>query len=415
MLRLLRSFFLCLLSAASLVALTPTAFGEIRAVELKDGDRIATIGGAFVERDQMYGYLETLLTIANPDKNLTFRNLGWSGDTVEGHARAVFGGPQDGFQRLLKDLKDAKPTLILVCYGANEAHAGEAGLAAFEANYQRLLDEIAKATDARLALVTPHRHEFVDKRLPDPNLYNNKLPIYVGAIKKLADQRFSALVDLSDLIPSSSSPNKPSVNRLTDNGVHFSDQGYWKIAPQIAERMGVRLAAIDVVIDMETKSQQATGAKVSELTIADDKITFRALADHLPLPPSPRPDASFPAAGVLRITVKGLAKDRSWKVLCDGQPVTLTGDSALEHGALILETAESAQTEKLRETINYKDELWFHRHRPQNETYLFLFRKHEQGNNAIEIPQFDPLIAAEEAKIAELKKPQPHTFEIKLK
>ena len=144
---MLRCLFLCLLSAASLVALTPTAFGEIRPLELKDGDRIATIGGAFVERDQMYGYLETLLTIANPDKNLTFRNLGWSGDTVEGHARAVFGGPQDGFQRLLKDLKDAKPTLILVCYGANEAHAGEAGLAAFEANYQRLLDEIAKATE----------------------------------------------------------------------------------------------------------------------------------------------------------------------------------------------------------------------------------------------------------------------------
>ncbi len=39
-----------------------------------------------------------------------------------------------------------------------------------------------------------------------------------------------------------------------------------------------------------------------------------------------------------------------------------------------------------------KDQLFFHRYRPQNETYLFLFRKHEQGNNAVEIPQFDPLI-----------------------
>lgn len=413
---MLRRLSVSLLMLAACCALAPPAQAEIKPLELNDGERIAWIGGAFVERDQLYGYLETLLTAANPNKKLVFRNLGWSGDTTEGHARAVFGGPQDGFQRLLKDLKDAKPTLILVCYGANEAHAGEAGLASFEASYRRLLDEVVKATGARLALVTPHRHEWIDKRLPDPNLYNNKLPVYVGAIKKIADERSCSLVDLSDLVPSASTqPATAAAHRLTDNGVHFTEQGYWQVAPKIAERLGVRLPTIDVVIDLETKSQQATGAKVSDLAIAADSIRFTALAEHLPLPPSPKLTAAVPDTSVLRITVKGLAKDKTWKVLCDGEPVTLTGDGALEHGALILKTAESAQTEQLRQTINKKNELWFHRHRPQNETYLFLFRKHEQGNNAVEIPQFDPLIEAEEQKIAELKKPQPHTFEIKLK
>jgi hypothetical protein len=57
----------------------------------------------------------------------------------------------------------------------------------------------------------------------------------------------------------------------------------------------------------------------------------------------------------------------------------------------------------LRKAIGAKNELFFHRHRPQNETYLFLFRKHEQGNNAVEIPQFDPLIEAKEKEIAKLK------------
>jgi len=45
-----------------------------------------------------------------------------------------------------------------------------------------------------------------------------------------------------------------------------------------------------------------------------------------------------------------------------------------------------------------------HRSRPENVTYLFLFRKHEQGNNAVEIPQFDPLIEADEKEIERLKK-----------
>jgi lysophospholipase L1-like esterase len=56
--------------------------------------------------------------------------------------------------------------------------------------------------------------------------------------------------------------------------------------------------------------------------------------------------------------------------------------------------------EKLRALIIEKNRLFFHRWRPANETYLFGFRKHEQGRNAAEIPLFDPLIEAKEKEIA---------------
>src|SRR5271154_1613105 len=55
--------------------------------ELRNGDRVALLGDTLIERDQRYGYLETLLSISNPDKYLVFRNLGWSGDTVGGISR----------------------------------------------------------------------------------------------------------------------------------------------------------------------------------------------------------------------------------------------------------------------------------------------------------------------------------------
>lgn len=64
-------------------------------------------------------------------------------------------------------------------------------------------------------------------------------------------------------------------------------------------------------------------------------------------------------------------------------------------GALLGDASRAgaaATDEQLASLIRSKDELFFHRHRPQNETYLFLFRKHEQGNNAVELPQFDPLV-----------------------
>ncbi|HQR43545.1 MAG TPA: hypothetical protein PLX97_12700, partial [Gemmatales bacterium] len=55
---------------------------------IREGDRVVLIGGALIEREQQYGYLETMLHAMHPDRKFTVRNLGWSGDTVWGDARA---------------------------------------------------------------------------------------------------------------------------------------------------------------------------------------------------------------------------------------------------------------------------------------------------------------------------------------
>ena len=70
------------------------------------------------------------------------------------------------------------------------------------------------------------------------------------------------------------------------------------------------------------------------------------------------------------------------------------------------------QIDDLRQAIVKKNELYFHRYRPQNETYLFLFRKHEQGNNAVEVPQFEALVAEQEKRIRQLKIAQPVKYEL---
>jgi len=76
--------------------------------------------------------------------------------------------------------------------------------------------------------------------------------------------------------------------------------------------------------------------------------------------------------------------------------------SALAGGVTLTAVPELAQVEQLRATVVQKNRLYFYRWRPQNETYLFGFRKHEQGRNAAEIVQFDPLIAEQEAAMAAL-------------
>ncbi|HEV3384275.1 MAG TPA: GDSL-type esterase/lipase family protein, partial [Gemmata sp.] len=58
----------------------------------------------------------------------------------------------------------------------------------------------------------------------------------------------------------------------------------------------------------------------------------------------------------------------------------------------------------LSEAVVEKNQLFFYRWRPQNETYLFGFRKHEQGKNGKEVAEFDPLVGKAEEEIERLKK-----------
>ena len=88
----------------------------------------------------------------------------------------------------------------------------------------------------------------------------------------------------------------------------------------------------------------------------------------------------------------------------DDQQVAAGNARQWADGIAIPAGPEFDQAEQLRQTILAKNELYFHRWRPQNVTYLFGFRKHEQGNNAVEIPQFDPLVEAREAEIRTLSR-----------
>ena len=117
-----------------------------KAVEFKSNDRVVLLGNTFIERDVNFGHIETYLSIALVDKKLTFRNLGWSGDTVHCHARSYFGPPKEGFNRLTSHIEFLKPTIVLICYGAVAAYEGKDGIGSFEQGYEKLIDMIrAKA------------------------------------------------------------------------------------------------------------------------------------------------------------------------------------------------------------------------------------------------------------------------------
>ena len=396
---------------ASILLAAPTFAADPPKITLKDGDRIVYLGNTFAERDANYGYLETLLTIRHPDVNFTFRNLGWSGDTVWGDARARFGTRADGFKHLKEHVLALKPTIILVAYGMNESFAGEAGLKEFEAGLNALLDTLAE-TKAKIVLISPIPLENLGPPLPNPDKQNANIRLYRDLMAKAASTRELVLIDFferySEPIPTEKRPAGLRGLTLTEDGLHPDDYGYFRLDGTILFDLQIQPSdCLDLEFDREgaVKGNKVFGARKT-----DKGVQFQVTDDSLPEVCTPRADGRH---GGHCVNIKGLSNGK-YIILVDGKKVSPfeVEQQQFLTNVQYAKGPEVDQANKLRALINRKNELYFHRWRPQNETYLFGFRKHEQGNNAVEIPQFDPLIAELEAQINVLKKPVKHTYEI---
>jgi lysophospholipase L1-like esterase len=364
--------------------------------ELKDGDRVVLIGSTLIERDQSHGYLEAALTARFPDRNITFRNLGWSGDTVFGHARARFGTVADGFTHLRDHVAALNPTVLIVGYGMAESFDGDAGLPAFAKGLDTMLDATTRSKP-RLVFLGPNRHEDLGRPLPDPTEHNRQLRRYADAIRDTAGRRGGAFVDLFELLGKEFSSARP----LTDNGIHLTDFGYRRFAAVTVGALGV--APPTRVIELSAadgKAGTVTAATVTKIEAGGGGLRFVVRDATLPTPDAER-----------IVRVRGLAAGRH-TLRIDGKVAATATAEQWAAGVHVARGPEFEQFEALRKRINAKNVIYFNRWRPQNETYLFGFRKHEQGRNAAEIPRFDPLVAEAEKQIAKLRVPVEHVYEV---
>jgi lysophospholipase L1-like esterase len=377
------------------------------AFELKDGDRVVFLGATLIEREQRYGYWETALTSRWPDRAITFRNLGWSGDNVWGDARAGFGTRADGFKALKEHVLALKPTVLIVGYGGNEAFDGAAGLPKFVEGLNALLDALAPA-QARVVLLAPLLEEDLGRPLPDPAPHNKDLRLYTDAIKDVARKRDCTFADLNPYLD-----DGPKAVPLTDDGMHLTAAGYWRTAFALERALGLPERGWSIYVEAASNISKAEGAKVEGLgSTQKATINFRVADAALPLatPPTDGPARPAPTKRVLRAT--NITRDK-FTLCIDGDPAATAAGDEWGKGVTIDRGPEFDQAEKLRQAVVAKNRLYFYRWRPANETYLFGFRKHEQGQNAVEIPKFDPLVEDKEKEIAQLRVPARHTYELK--
>jgi lysophospholipase L1-like esterase len=371
-------------------------------VEFKDGDRIVFLGNEFFEREADRGYIETELTTRFPDKTLTFRNLGYSGDTVRADARnlcsgwAVFGPADQGFDRLKNLIEHIKPTLVFVAYGMNESFEGPKGLEPFVQGLGRMLDMVkaSSAPGVRIVLVSPIRHEDLGRPLPDPREHNKNISLYIDAMKNVAQERGCPFINLFEALGDGTKDEFHTP--FTFDGIHLTPYGYWRAAMAMDQTCGYSPRTL-------AKQDRASGTARVDLTM-------------LPLAPPPENAPEALRKGSAALPGQGLSIDglrAGTYELKDGDQVLASGTAQQwAKGIPLLHGPAIDQEERLRRTIVAKNFDFFNFWRPDNDTYIFGYRKHEQGRNAVEIPRFEPLVAAKEAEIAKLRAPGVHSYEL---
>lgn len=221
MLRLVLATMLC----ATLGGSAATGF------QPQKGDRIVVLGGTFAERMQHKGFVETMLHVSFPSHELSVRNMGWSGDTVDLMPR-----PLD-FGSLESHLTTAEADAILLCFGANEAFAGKEGLENFRSGLEKLIARLRDQkfngrSKPRLVLVSPIAQEDIGGRFPDPRKHNYDLERYTKLISQVAKEQQLAFIDIYK--PTRSKMR--AMSKLTVNGVHLNDRGQKLLAEDLTRQ-----------------------------------------------------------------------------------------------------------------------------------------------------------------------------------
>ncbi|MGH7943617.1 MAG: PVC-type heme-binding CxxCH protein [Opitutaceae bacterium] len=237
---------------AAIVTLSAAVLGADTPFELRDGDRVVFFGDTVIEREQYHGWVELMLTSRFADRSITFRNLGWSGDTPAGDSRLglslIQAGKEsadEGWTQLVKQIAEAKPTVVFAGYGMASSFDGDLGLAKFKSDYLRLLDVIEEhAPGARVILLAPLPHENLGAPWPDASSHNAKLAAYAQTVGEIAAERKARFIPLFDLLRPGSQSTAPGTRpgggaplRLTDNGIHPTGRGYRVIAEALEQQL----------------------------------------------------------------------------------------------------------------------------------------------------------------------------------
>jgi len=209
-------------------------------VELQQGDTICVIGNSLADRMQHDGWVEAVVQSETKGMELSWRDMGYSGDTLMKRSRSR------GWWSAEQYLSHAKADVIFAFFGYNESFSNDTDQ--FEADLKEMVgkykgQKFNGSSAPRIVLFSPiafenHGVEY----LPDGKEHNERLAKYTTSLEKIAKELDVGFVDLfnpsAKLYTSAKSP-------LTLNGVHLTAEGNRQLAEVIGSALFMKSVTAD--------------------------------------------------------------------------------------------------------------------------------------------------------------------------
>lgn len=363
--------------------------------------RVVLLGGTLISSMDNHAFFESSVLRQYPEKEISFRNIGWPADDVFGLARSQFGSAQNtrswqppsaekgfGSKVLMNHIEEANPTTLIIGYGAEAAFfTRDEEFNIFTTGYEELLD-FAESKNVNLILLSPHKHEQHTLGIEGQNQINSRnswLEKSRDYIRDQAEKRQHQFVDLYEQLI-----EETATKQLTNNGIQLNENGYKKLSSILLDELQlVQDSRFTITLDTDLQINDCINCVTSNW----DKTLYGARFNLAPMALHHLGDIQSSQAVAVYVNGKLLSKNQDTI-----RTISLEQDSVVFN--------------RFIQTIKEKNRLYRYRLRPLNEAYIYLFRRHEMGHLAYEMDDLNHLIAEKEVEINNMIQQQHYLVEL---
>jgi lysophospholipase L1-like esterase len=400
------------------------------------------LGDSITEQRLYTTYIEAYVLTRYPTWKLTFRNVGWGGDTswlrqrMHPDENTLFAADESSQQAMVesavkrgleRDVLPLHPTVVTIDFGMND-HSYQAFREDIFRAYVRSQAELGKeleAAGARVAFITPQPIE--DKRPdPDQDVRNLSLRRFSDGLKDVAAREGALYADEFDpymALMMHERATNPTAQIGGGDAVHPGPAGHTLMAWAILKGLGATAAVSRAEIAAPGGTVAAfEHCAISNIKTMDNGLTFDRLDEALPMPIATRAEPALKLAPVLdelsryELRVTGLAPG-NYEVKIDGESATRVSQDKLAEGLNLsdLPGPITKQCGTVLDLVVKKNDVFFRRWRDVQLFKLPAWAENSASadGRAAEIAKMDHEISDIEGQIDEARKPILHHFEIK--
>ena len=222
------------LVSSPVIAEVPAGYKDALPFSFKKGDKVAILGNGLADRMQHDAWMETVLQSALKGKDISFRNMAFSGDRPNKYPRSK------GFIPMNQYLQHVKADVVFAMFGYNESFDGPQNA---DNHKNLLIDFVGKIRSykpngksfPRIVLFSPIAFQNLkDRNLPNGRAHNRNLAAYTKATENAAKEAGVQFIDLFNPTLKLFEQNKTP---LTINGAHLNEEGNRLLAEIIAEAL----------------------------------------------------------------------------------------------------------------------------------------------------------------------------------